>query len=136
MFAFLVGRVAANDRGISMEVSSTRHTAHFWDLGVQQRAASWDSCKGYWIFQGMAEERYHNGVTVSLVTTRKYGNLVNHLYSRITKTTFSLANSLKSLIAPLQLFTRINTFVSNVKKTICLWVCFSVFFQRPSTGRN
>lgn len=33
-------------------------------------------------------------------------------------------NFLKSVIAPLQLFTTTSTFVSNVKETVCLWVCF------------
>lgn len=53
-----------------MDIRSTRHTTHFWGSGGQQRAVSQGGCKGYWIFQSMAEEHYHNEVTVSLVTTR------------------------------------------------------------------
>lgn len=38
--------------------------------GAQRQAASQGSCNGYGDFQNLMEERDHNRVTVSLVTTR------------------------------------------------------------------
>lgn len=64
----------------------------------------------------------------------KHGNLVNYLYSRITKTTFSFSEFPEACNCSSPAFYTINTFISNVKETICLWVYSSFSFKSHPQG--